>query len=124
MNKFLPYQVSAFNALTLILVGTFGYFQSTTPSPTAFIPVIFGVLLLAVNSGVKSENKVIAHIAVTLTLLILIGLAMPLKSSFAKGDSGAILRVSLMLITTIYALISFIQSFIKARKDREKNLES
>jgi|TARA_B100000767_G_scaffold274630_1_gene308280 hypothetical protein len=119
MNKYLPYQISGFNALILIGIGAYGYFQSQTPSPTALIPVVFGILLLAMNSGVKSENKIIAHIAVTATLLILIGLLMPLKSAFGKSDIGAIIRVSVMLLTTILALISFIQSFIKARKERE-----
>ena len=119
MNKYLPYQVSGFNALILICIGSHGYFQSLTPSPTALIPVVFGILLLSMNSGVKSENKIIAHIAVTATLLILIGLFMPLKSALGKSDTGAIVRVSLMLLTTIFALISFIQSFIKARKERE-----
>jgi hypothetical protein len=44
---------------------------------------------------------------------------MPLKSALGKSDVGAIIRVSLMLLTTILALVSFIQSFIKARKERE-----
>jgi len=123
MNKFPLYQVSAINAISLILIGLFGYFQSQTPSPTAFIPVIFGVILLALNSGVKSQNKIIAHVAVTATLVILIGLLMPLKSAISKDDIFAALRVSFMLLTTIIALISFIQSFIQARKEKEK-LES
>lgn len=123
MNKFPLYQVSAINAISLILIGLFGYFQSQTPSPTAFIPVIFGGILLALNSGVKSQNKIIAHVAVTATLVILIGLLMPLKSAISKDDIFAALRVSFMLLTTIIALISFIQSFIQARKEKEK-LES
>jgi len=123
MNKFPLYQVSAINAISLILIGLFGYFQSQTPSPTAFIPVIFGVILLALNSGVKSQNKIIAHVAVTATLFILIGLLMPLKSAISKDDIFAALRVSFMLLTTVIALISFIQSFIQARKEKEK-LES
>lgn len=123
MNKFPLYQVSAINAISLILIGLFGYFQSQTPSPTAFIPVIFGGILLALNSGVKSQNKIIAHVAVTATLVMLIGLLMPLKSAISKDDIFAALRVSFMLLTTIIALISFIQSFIQARKEKEK-LES
>jgi len=119
MKNFLPYQVSGLNALLLILIGSYGYLQSSTPSPTALIPVGFGIILLAMNKGVKAENKIIAHIAVTATLLILIGLIMPLKSAIAKGNMGAIFRVSIMVITTILAIISFVQSFIKARKERE-----
>lgn len=121
MKNFLPYQVSGINALLLILIGSYGYLQSSSPSPTALIPVGFGIILLAMNKGIKAENKIIAHIAVTATLLILIGLIMPLKSALAKSDTGAIFRVSIMLISTVLAKISFVQSFIRARKERENS---
>ena len=44
-----------------------------------------------------------------------------LKDRFllANGDTGAIFRVSIMLISTLLAEISFVQSFIRARKERE-----
>ncbi len=119
MKNFLPYQVSAINAILLILIGSYGYLQSNTPSPTALIPVVFGIILLTMNKGIKTENKIIAHIAVTATLLILLGLIMPLKNALGNGDTGAILRVSVMLISTVFAMISFIKSFIKAKKERE-----
>lgn len=110
---------SLINSVTLISLGLWGYLGSVSPSPTALIPVIFGIIIIAMNSGVKSENKIIAHVVVTLTLLILLGLIMPLKGAFVRGDAFAIVRVSLMLITTVFALVSFVQSFIQARKDRE-----
>ena len=65
---------SLINALILIALSLWGYFSSETPSMTALIPTAIGVVLLALNNGVKKENKVIAHIAVLLTLLSLIGL--------------------------------------------------
>ena len=63
------YQANLFNSLVLILVGLWG-FVDVDYSPTALIPVFFGVILLLCNNGVKNENKVIAHIAVLFTLLI------------------------------------------------------
>ena len=119
MNKFKPYQISAINAVSLIALGSYGYIQSDSPSMTALIPVIFGVLLLLMNSGIKSENKLIAHIAVTLTLVILFGLAMPLLGAIGRSDTYAILRVSVMAITTIVSMVFFVKSFIEARKNRE-----
>jgi len=116
MNQIKPYQVSALNAISLIVIGGYGYLQSNTPSPTALIPVIFGVLLLAMNSGIKSENKLIAHIAVTLTLIMLFGLAMPLLGAIDRSDNYAIMRITVMIITTVGAMVSFIMSFINARK--------
>ena len=119
MNKFKPYQISAINAVSLIALGSYGYIQSDSPSITALIPVIFGVLLLLMNSGIKSENKLIAHIAVTLTLVILFGLAMPLLGAIGRSDTYAILRVSVMVITTVVSMVFFVKSFIEARKNRE-----
>ena len=119
MNKFKPYQISAINAVSLIALGFYGYIQSDSPSMTALIPVIFGVLLLLMNSGIKSENKLIAHIAVTLTLVMLFGLAMPLLGAIERSDVYAILRVSIMILTTVVSMIFFVKSFIEARKSKE-----
>ena len=119
MNKFKPYQISAINSVSLIALGSYGYIQSDSPSMTALIPVVFGVLLLLMNSGIKSENKLIAHIAVTLTLVILFGLAMPLLGAIGRSDTYAILRVSVMVITTVVSMVFFVKSFIEARKNRE-----
>ena len=113
------HQASLINAISLILIGGYGYLQSDTPSPTALIPVGFGVLLIAMSPGVKNENKIIAHIAVLLTLITLFGLIMPLIGSIKRGDMQATFRVSIMILTTVLAIIYFIQSFIDARKARE-----
>ncbi len=107
------------NALTLILLGGWGYFGSDTPSNTALIPVVVGAILLACYSGVKSENKMIAHVAVLLTLLMILGLAMPFKGAIGRADTMAVIRVGLMIITGVLAMLAFIKSFKEARKARE-----
>ena len=110
--------VSLIHAVALIGLGGYGYLSSDTPSVTALIPVAFGVLLLAMNNGVKKENKVIAHIAVLLTLLIIIGLVKPLTGAMGRGDSAAVARVATMLVLGVLAMVSFVRSFIAARKGR------
>ena len=42
------------NSITLIAVGGWGYFSGT--SMTALIPVVFGVILLLCNNGVKKRK--------------------------------------------------------------------
>ena len=102
------------NSITLISLGLWGYFD--TNAITALIPVIFGVILFLCNNGVKNENKTIAHIAVILTLLILIALVgMRLPKSLSDPGAG-LYRVVAMIITSTLAMISFIISFIKNRK--------
>jgi hypothetical protein len=115
----MPATISLLNAIILIGLGVWGYFGSETPSPTAMIPVIFGALLMVLNPGVRSHNKVVAHIAVVLTLLILFGLAMPLKGALGRSDTGAIARVAVMMASTVLALVVFINSFIQARRARQ-----
>lgn len=110
---------SLINALSLIILSAWGYFGSDTPSVTALIPGIIGVLLLAMNGGIKKENKVIAHIAVLLTLVVLGGLVKPLMGSLERADNMALIRVLIMMLTTVVAMISFVRSFIEARKNRE-----
>ncbi len=111
---------SLINAVLLIVLPLWGYLSSETPSKTALIPAGIGIILLVMNPGVKKENKVIAHIAVLLTLLILIALIKPLMGAVGRGDSLAILRLALMIISTALAMVFFVKSFIDARKRREK----
>jgi uncharacterized membrane protein (UPF0136 family) len=58
---------SLVNGIVLVVVGLWGYMESS--SPTSLIPVVIGAILLVLNKGVKNQNKVIAHIAVLVTLL-------------------------------------------------------
>lgn len=108
--------VSLINAIILIVFGLWGFFGSENPSFTALIPVVFGVLLLVLNPGIKKENKIIAHIAVVFTLLVLIGLVMPLKGAISRDDVPAIMRVSVMLLASIAAMVAFVKSFVDARR--------
>ena len=109
---------SLLNAIILISMGLWGYFESESKAITALIPVIIGTILLLVNQGVKNENKALAHVAVLLTFLILFGLVKPLLGAFERENTYAVIRVLLMIISSLWAMISFIKSFISARKNR------
>ena len=118
--KMKAHTASLINAVLLIVLPLWGYLSSETPSITALIPAFIGVALLGMNYGVKKENKIIAHIAVLLTLVILFGLIKPLMGALGRGDGLAIGRVLVMIISTILAMVFFVKSFIDARKRREK----
>ena len=110
--------VSLINSIVLISMGLWGYFESDSRPITALIPVIAGVILLLINSGVKKENKIAAHVAVLLTLLIIIGLVRPFLGALNRGNIAGIIRVSVMILTSLWAMFTFVQSFISARKSR------
>lgn len=114
-----PFQANLVNAAVLILLGLWGYLGSETPSPTALIPVGFGVIFALATPPFKKENKVVAHIIVLLTLLIIIALFMPLRGALGRGDTVAAVRVGIMIATSVVAMVIYIKSFIDARKARE-----
>jgi len=115
------YQANLINGLTLIIMPLWallayeGTVEKPCQSPTALIPLFLGVVLLSCNAHVALKNKVIAHVAVVVTLIALLGLFMPLKAAIAEDRTMSILRVVIMLFTGILAMITFVKSFIKAR---------
>ncbi|MEZ5042706.1 MAG: hypothetical protein R2828_22625 [Saprospiraceae bacterium] len=114
-----PFQANLINAAALIILGLWGYLGSETPSPTALIPVGFGLVFALATPPFKKDNKVVAHIIVLLTLLIIIALFMPLKGAIGRGDTIAIIRVGIMIAFSILAMVIYIKSFIDARKARK-----
>ena len=104
------------NSVCLIAIGLWGYIEVI--SPTALIPGGFGAALIFCSPGIRKENKVVAHIAVLLTLLILLALVgMRLPKSIDQGGLG-LLRVLLMIGTSTFSMIYFVKSFISNRKAR------
>ena len=108
------YKANLINSISLIVLGIWGYIEVS--SVTALIPTVFGAILLAFSGGIKNQNKIIAHVAVLLTLLILFALlGMRLPKSIESGGLG-LFRVLAMCGTCLIAMIYFVKSFIAARK--------
>ena len=112
------HNISFLSSLILITMSGWGYLSSETPSVSALIPLFFGVVLLLCYQGIKKENKIIAHIVVLLTFLILFGLIKPLMSAIEGDRIMGITRVSLMMLSTLMALVAFIKSFIANRSKK------
>jgi uncharacterized membrane protein (UPF0136 family) len=107
------------NAITLIGMGMWGY--KVTNSPTALIPVFFGAALLVMTNFIRVHHKVVSHIAVVLTLIVLVAIAgRILPKAISSNDSMKMLRAGSMTLTGVIALIAFIKSFIDAKKARTK----
>jgi len=109
------HKASLTNSLVLIIFGLWGFLESKDGETTALIAVVFGVLILLMNKGLKNENKTISHIVVLLTVLVLGGLAMPLMRRLGENDVMGITRVGLMMGTSIFAIYTFVMSFIANR---------
>jgi hypothetical protein len=118
-----PYLFNLINAIILISMGSWAYFTSETPSVTALIPVFAGIVLLALTPGFKKGNSVIAHIAVTLTLIVFAGLFKPLSGTIGRADHLGTARVILMMLSSLAALAAFVLSFINARRNPESKMK-
>lgn len=107
------------NAFILIALGSWAYIASDDPSLTALIPVFAGIILLLLYKGIKAGNKTVGHIAVVITLLIMVGLVKPLLGALGRADDMAISRVGIMMLSGLYALIIFIREFIQVRRNKQ-----
>lgn len=112
----ITHRINLINSIVLISLSLWGYLESSGEAYSALIPTAIGVILLLCSNGIRNHNKIVAHIAVLLTLLAIGGLSMALLGSIDRSNDMAIIRVSIMMITSIIAMIVFIKSFIDARK--------
>ena len=117
-----PAKANLVNSISLITMGLWGY--SVVTSPTALIPVGFGIVLLIcyIFSVKKPSSKmIVAHVAILFTLIILAALlGMRLPKSLDSGGLGLV-RVLTMISTSILAIVYFVKNFIDTRKEKNKS---
>ncbi len=111
-----PHLATALLSAVLLAMSSWAYLGSDTPSLTALIPAGFGLALLACYPGVKRESKVVAHIAVLLTVILTLALLMPFRGAIRRGDPGAMVRVGAMIAAAVMAIASYVRSFRAARR--------
>lgn len=112
-----PFLATIINAIVLIVLSLWAYFGGGG-SPTSLIPMGFGIVFLVLAPGVKTNNKVVAHIVVFLALVTLSALVPPLLRVVGQGEILGIVRVGGMLCSTAVAMGFYIKSFIDARRSR------
>ncbi|MBK6609730.1 MAG: hypothetical protein IPI59_08275 [Sphingobacteriales bacterium] len=111
-----PYLANLINGAVCVVMGLWGY--TTTHATTALIAPILGLVFLACTKGFRTNNKIIVHVVVVLTLLLLIALIKPLTGALNDNDTSGLIRIGVMLLTNAVALVVFIKSFIDVRRNR------
>jgi Transmembrane proteins 14C len=109
-----PHFLNLVNALVLIILGGWAYMEKG--SPTALIPVFMGAILWILTPKMRQGDKNASHTAAILTLLIVIGLFMPLRRELRLDDTMGVLRSITMLGSSLLAFSVFVKSFMDARK--------
>ena len=90
-----PKESALLNSLVLIFIGMISYYYNSV-SITALIPVFLGIAIFLCYVFYEKNNKVFAHIAVTLMLLAVLGLFKPLMGSIERSDIYASFRIGIM----------------------------
>lgn len=127
-----PHIVNTVTAIILIIVGGYSYLANESRPISALItgPGV-GLVLLALTPGIKKDNRVIAHIAVVLTLLLgvaalFMGARTILGTSNAMNidENGEVTRrivvLFTMALTCLVAVSLYVGGFIQKRKARQQ----
>lgn len=103
-----PHRVNYYYAIFLLLIGIFGFIARYTSDGdiqvTSLIPAFFGFVLLFFTKGIKNDNKVIAHLAVVLTLV----LAVVVTYMFVKNLSSEFIGTRKFFIFLVTGLVSYV----------------
>lgn len=112
----------------LLLLGVGGYVLTGMASPTALIPVVPGLILVALGAASAAKpslNKHLMHAAATLALLGILGTASGVIK-YAKWFGGteparpaAVRAQAIMCVLLVVFLVLCVRSFIAARKARQ-----
>jgi uncharacterized membrane protein len=116
-------KVSVIFGVLLSVLGLYGYFGMGRVSITALIPLFIGVpiIILGVLAFDEKRIKHSMHAASVLVLLGLIGSVYRFLQKVILGNiDGSSIILIIMSVICIIFLILAINSFIVARKAREK----
>jgi len=120
-------KISVVFGILLSILGLYGYFGMSRVSVTALIPLFIGVPIIILGVLAFNENRIkhSMHAASVLILLGLIGSLYRLVHKIILGimDESSMILI-LMSVICIVFLVLAINSFIEARKAREKKQAS
>lgn len=117
-----PGLLNKYYSLFLITMGLLGFFwRYLTDSDlqfTALIPAVFGLILFPMSGPIANENHILAHVAVSLTLLFgVISLYMFITSlSGDEVSARRLLLFGLMFIVSAVTMTMYILRFIRIKK--------
>lgn len=101
------------NAVALIGLSLWAYVGNGMSSETTLIPTGFGVLLLGHHLWLRGGSRAALIIVTILTLIIAFALYTPLSGAVGKGEVLPLIRVGIMMTTSILALFILIKTMFR-----------
>lgn len=115
-----PVQAIILNATFLFLLGVWGYIAAPEDRATELISIVFAVIFYAAVPLLYRNNRIVDFLLRVLLFLLSIAICLALIRAFQTNGIGHIIRLSLMLLTTLYALAVLSQGYIRRRQIRKK----
>jgi len=109
------HKANLINVVTLMVVSTWGYIQSLTPSIIDLLPLLVGVVLLSLNNGIKFGLNAQINAAAVITGFVFVGLAKAGNTALENVDHEEIIRYGLMALTSLFSLIFFIYGYFQKK---------
>ena len=116
-------KISVIFGFLLSILGLYGYYGMGRMSVTALIPLFIGVpvIILGILAFNEKRIKHSMHAASVLILLGLIGSVFRFinKNALSNMDASSLILLIMIVICIIFLILA-INSFVEARKAREK----
>ena len=104
-----------------MVVSTWGYINTLTPSIIDLLPLLVAVVLLSLNNGIKFGLKGQINAAAVITALVSLGLVKATYTAYENVDHDDVVRYGLMALTCLFSLILFIASFFQNKTKSQKS---
>lgn len=109
------HKANLINVVTMMVISTWGYIQSLTPSIIDLLPLLVAVVLLSLNNGIKFGLRGQINAAAVITGFVFLGLAKAAYTAFENIDNEEVFRYGFMATTSLFSLIFFISSFFQKK---------
>ena len=103
------------NVVTMMVVSTWGYINTLTPSIIDLLPLLVAVVLLSLNNGIKFGLKGQVNAAAVITVWVFLKLAEAAYSAYENVDNEEAIRYGLMALTSLFSMIFFIIGFFQKK---------
>jgi hypothetical protein len=101
-----PGTASSINAAILIGLGIWE--MTDSGSPICLIPVFLGAILLVFSQGVRADNQTQLKLSLIFTILIIATLSIALGEKLSMHDIMGKLRVSVMILSSVWASVVYV----------------
>jgi hypothetical protein len=101
-------KINLINALSLMCISVWMYNSSVNPSIIHLLPIVAGVILLALNNGIRAESKEQKNVAFYFTVILVFCFALLLFTDIGLKEEGFLILVISLIVLSLLSAFSYI----------------